>query len=71
MGKSDAAVNILSALMTTDARVAYEYRWLVYDKATEEWLVYDNNINLIKDGYKCLVGRTKSEDQAIAWLLEE
>jgi hypothetical protein len=64
-------MKIISALIKTDVRLVYEWRWLVYDRATEEWVVYDNNINLSKSGSKCVVGRTKTQDQAIAWLLEE
>lgn len=64
-------MNILSALMTTDVRLDYEWRWLVFDKVTEEWVVYDNNINLSNPKSKREVGRTKSQDQSIEWLLDE
>lgn len=68
-------MNIISALMKTDARLAYEYRWLVCDKVTEEWVVYDNSNSWLRirgniSGAN-VIGRTKSQDQAIEWLLEE
>lgn len=61
-------MNILTALMKTDARVAYEYRWLVWDKKSELWEVHECKLD---DEMSHLVGITKSEDQAVEWLLEE
>ena len=65
-------MNILAALISyEEVRLAYEYRWLIFDKASKKWVVYDNNINPGKAGSnKRVVGRTKSQDQAIDWLLE-
>lgn len=59
-------MNIVSALMKTDARLTYNNRWLIYDN--ELWCVLERKRNAKKTK---IIIKTPIQDEAVEELLKE